>query len=204
MSVGSLFAVGVLAVVAIFAAYRLITSRESVYAALYLVLNFVATAGIYLALIAPFIAIVEIAVYAGAILILFLFIIWYLQPAPGADRGDVRCRRAVALAVAVALGALIVVGATTIGLSHAPAVAQLPYRVEDIGVLLFSRYALPFELASLLLLVAMVGVVSITRPLLAADETLGEGDPATPTEPTPPAPTVSAPAGESHEQEARP
>lgn len=170
MSVGSLIAFCILALVAVFGAFRMLTSHHPVHSALYLVLNFCATAGIYLLLTAPFIAIVQIAVYAGAIMVLFLFIMMYLNLGFARDILDDKRRRLVTLIAAVLLGALIWLGATVRGAVTLPAtMGAPPYKVEEIGLLLFGPYALPFEIASILLLVAMIGAVVISRPQLKAE-----------------------------------
>ena len=101
---------------------------------------------------------------------LFLFIMMYLNLGFARDILDDAKRRWVTLAAAVLLGALIWMGAALRGVAALPATAgQPPYRVEDIGQVLFSTYALPFEAASILLLVAMIGAVVIARPQLRAE-----------------------------------
>lgn len=171
MSLATLIAFVVLAVVAVFGGFRMLVSRHPVHSALYLVLSLVATAAIYLLLAAPFVAVVQVAVYAGAIMVLFVFVMMFLNLGPAQDVHDQRQRRIVTFAAAGLLGLLIWLGAiwrpgaaVTVGGGALPG-----YKVEEIGVNMLGRYALPFETASLLLLVAMVGVVVIVRPLLAAE-----------------------------------
>ena len=156
----------VLAIVGIVAAFGLLTSRNAIYAALFLILNFATVAVMYLMLNAPFLAIIQISVYAGAIMVLFLFVIMLL----GAERLNaaetepgLRWQRPVAMA----LGALLLVQAvyvfiTRLGQSPVPSNAAGAGPME-IGMMLFGPYLLPFEVASVLLLVAMVGAVVLTR-----------------------------------------
>ncbi len=204
MSIGLLVVFGLLAVLAVAGAWKMIFSHHPVHSALYLVLVLCATAGLHLLLGAPFIAVVQVAVYAGAIMVLFLFIIMYLNLGMAKDIVDDRRRRAVSLFAAGLLGVLLLAGGLVrwggavaglpaseveagrqaveqgservaghrVGTPEASEALQAarasggwqPVSVEDIGVMLFSRYALPFEVASLLLLVAMIGVLVIARP----------------------------------------
>lgn len=157
-----------LALLAVCGAWRMITSHHPVHSALYLVLNFVATAGMYLLLGAPFIAIIQVAVYAGAIMVLFLFIIMYLNLGLARDILDDLPRRRLVGTTAALLGLLS--GSLAMhGLTKLVAQESMPSKVEDIGVTLFGTYALPFEVASLLLLVAMAGVLVIARPHMTAE-----------------------------------
>lgn len=149
--------------IAVAAAVLMITSRNAVYSALFLVLNFVTIAILYVTLNAPFIAIVQITVYAGAIMVLFLFVIMLL----GAERltgpaGDARWYRVAAVLLAVLLigglvSALVQEGSTAAG--DAVAFETGP---ADLGLRLFEAYVFPFELTGILLLVAMIGVVVLS------------------------------------------
>jgi NADH-quinone oxidoreductase subunit J len=167
MAVGTLIFFVFLAVLAVGGAYGMITSGHPVHSALYLVLNFAATAGIYQLLGAPFIAIVQMAVYAGAIMVLFLFIIMYLNLGMAHDVLDTARRQKLVIGLAAALGVLVLLGtAMHPGEGGTSATMQpvLVGWVQDIGVLLFSRYLLPMEIASMLLLGAMIGALVIARP----------------------------------------
>jgi NADH-quinone oxidoreductase subunit J len=166
MAVGSLVVFIICAVVAVFGAWRMITSHHPVHSALYLVLCFAATAVVYLLLGAPFVAVLQIAVYAGAIMVLFLFVIMYLNLGLARDVLDDRRRRIVVGVAAGALGLLVLMIALFGGGLGQAVKGPMPYRVEDIGVALCGPFALPFEAASVQLLVAMVGVMTIARPEL--------------------------------------
>jgi len=153
-----------LAAVAVAAALGMLLSRNAVHSALYLVLNFMTVAVFYLVLNAPFIAMVQITVYAGAIVVLFLFVIMLL----GADklrgaadevRGGERYHRYLAVFLALVLigvfGYLLLqnnVGGTTLS----PTIDASP---QALGMTLFQYYVFPFEVTGVLLLAAIAGVV---------------------------------------------
>jgi len=158
----------VLALVAIATALGMLLSRNAIYSALFLVLNFVTVAVFYLLLGAPFIAMSQITVYAGAIMVLFLFVIMLL----GADalpKTDVLpWQKPLAIALAVVLAAestfLLVTKARPVGDILAPAdAANSMENLRQMGLVLFNQYLLPFEVTSILLLVAMVGAITLTK-----------------------------------------
>jgi NADH-quinone oxidoreductase subunit J len=153
-----------LAAVAVAAALGMLLSRNAVHSALYLVLNFMTVAVFYLVLNAPFIAMVQITVYAGAIVVLFLFVIMLL----GADKlrgaaDDVRGAERYHRYAAVAL-ALVLVGVfaylllqNTVGdTALSPLIDASP---QALGMTLFQSYVFPFQVTGVLLLAAIAGVV---------------------------------------------
>ena len=158
----------VLALVAIATAMGMLISRNAVYSALFLVLNFVTVAVFYLLLGAPFIAMSQVTVYAGAIMVLFLFVIMLLG-AESLPRAEVLpWQKPLAIALAVILTAeaayLLVTRARPAGDVAAPEVAvNTVDNLRELGMLLFSNYLLPFEVTSILLLVAMVGAIVLIR-----------------------------------------
>ncbi len=153
-----------LAIVAVASALGLLLSKNAVYAALYLVLNFATVAVFYLLLGAPFLAMAQITVYAGAIMVLFLFVIMLLGAEALGGSSPLRWQKPLALVLA-----LVLLGETAYLLvtRGAPqAAAALPQGFGGpaaIGALLFNRYLLPFEVTSVLLLVAMIGAIVLTR-----------------------------------------
>jgi NADH-quinone oxidoreductase subunit J len=157
-----------LAFVAVLSAIGLLVSRSAIYAALFLVLNFAAVAVYYLVLGAPFIALAQVTVYAGAIMVLFLFVIMLL----GAERlppgQALPWQRPLAIGLAVVLlaeaGLLLVqrLKITAILLNPAPEVNSSASLVA-LGKALFQMYLLPFEVTSVLLLVAMIGVIVLAK-----------------------------------------
>jgi NADH-quinone oxidoreductase subunit J len=154
-----------LAVVAIASAFGLLLSRSAIYAALNLILNFSAIALLYLMLHAPFIALTQISVYAGAIMVLFLFVIMLLGAESLGEGPTLPWQRPLSIALAVILFA----EAVYLVFFQMDAAAQ-PSSVPEgfgtalaIGETLFAQYLLPFEVISILLLAAMVGAIVLTR-----------------------------------------
>lgn len=157
----------ILALVAISTALGMLLNRNAVYSALFLVLNFATVAVFYLLLGAPFIAMSQITVYAGAIMVLFLFVIMLL----GAERtsGQSDWRKFIApVVLAFILVAetvyLLIARARPAGDVTLPAEAvNTMDSLRTLGMMLFSNYLLPFEVTSILLLVAMVGAIVLSR-----------------------------------------
>lgn len=157
----------VLALVAVAAAIGMLLSQNAVYSALFLVINFATVAVFYLLLGAPFIAMAQITVYAGAIMVLFLFVIMLLGAEKLAPGKVLPYQRPLAIGLAV----LLVAEAAYLLLSRVQSVAAIvtptveTNTVEEIrrlGMALFSDYLLPFEVTSIVLLVAMVGAIVLT------------------------------------------
>lgn len=162
---GELVVFYLLAGIAIATALAMVITRNAVHSALFLVLNLIVVAVFYLLLGAPFVAMVQIAVYAGAVMVLFLFVIMML----GAERVEGATGLRWQAPLAGGLGAALVGGALFAFLrtsaSRTPA-GNLPFPLGDpatIGERLLTTYGLPFEITSILLLIAMVGVVVLAR-----------------------------------------
>jgi NADH-quinone oxidoreductase subunit J len=149
--------------IAVAAALGVVLSRNAVVSALWLALTLVATAGVFLVLGAEFLAIIQIVVYAGAIVVFFLFVVMLVsggRPELG-EQGRWLHRYLSWLAVP-ALFMLLAFVFTIAGRELQPA-ATVAGKTRDLAALLFSRYLAPFELASVLLLVAMVGAVALAK-----------------------------------------
>ena len=150
-----------------------ILHRSPVTSALFLVLAFCSLAAIYLLLHAEFIGLVQVVVYAGAIMVLFLFVIMYLNLGHDVESGvTLVLRRGLGWllgATLVAEGALLIAGRLAPGPAAPPALAAAAGagNTQQIGLLLYSRYLFPFEITSIILLVAMIGVIVIARGLRA-------------------------------------
>ena len=159
----------VLSLVSISSALGMLFSRNAVYSALFLVLNFITVAVFYLLLGAPFIAMSQITVYAGAIMVLFLFVIMLLgaesfAPLPSALPWQKPLAFFLAVVLAVESTYLIFVRARSNALITAPdAAVNSMDNLREMAATLFNDFLLPFEITSILLLVAMVGAIVLTN-----------------------------------------
>ena len=155
----------VLAAACIATALGMLLSRSAVYSALFLVLNFGTVAVFYILLDAPFIAMSQITVYAGAIMVLFLFVIMLLGTEVLPSSKALPWQRPLAVLLAAALvieaGYLLFFRGAPAGAIAAP-VAQFG-SPQSVGMALFDNYLLPFEITSVLLLIAMVGAIILTQ-----------------------------------------
>ena len=139
-------------------------SRNPVTSAMCLVLTMISLAGIFVLLHAYFLAAVQILVYAGAVMVLFLFVIMLLDLKEEEQRHAGWIRRGLAWGGAVAFGALLmrsIIDARAMAINRAA--SPLEGGAKPLGELLFSAYVLPFEIMSLLLLVGMIGVVILSK-----------------------------------------
>ena len=157
--------------VAILSAALMVTRRNAVHCAVLLVTTLLATAGIFLQLRAEFLFVTQIILYVGGIMVLFIFVIMLVRLDVALHHIRFRFQRWVALFVALALGVEITVVLLFARrlpgqglLIPAPASPdKLPPNSEELARSLFSSYLLPFEIASVLLLVAMVGAVVMAK-----------------------------------------
>lgn len=158
----------VLSLVAIATALGMVFSRNAVYSALYLVLNLVTVAVFYLLLGAPFIAMSQITVYAGAIMVLFLFVIMLLGAESLAPSKALPWQKPLAITLALVLvveAVYLIFSRAQPGLAiTAPdASVNTMENLRAMAMELFNAYLLPFEITSILLLVAMVGAIVLTK-----------------------------------------
>jgi len=153
----------ILAVIAVGSALGLILRRNPIHAALFLAVNLGTIAAFYLALGAEFLAIAQLAVYAGAIIVLFLFAIFVLIPAREETTPDPRRPyRILALPIGAVLLAVLV-AVVAMGMRGPAGARTAPDGVQAIARLLFTDYLFPFEVTSVLLLAAMVGALLMSR-----------------------------------------
>lgn len=154
------------AFITIGAAAAMVLSHNAVHSALWLVLNFFGVAVLYLLLNAPFLAMVQITVYAGAIMVLFLFVIMLLGSEKGQEEvNGLPWQTPVALVlglVLVSIAGYAILGADSPAIATAPATDPQIGAAEAVANSLFSTYLLPFEITSVLLLVALIGAVVLT------------------------------------------
>ena len=160
--------------VSIIGAIAVISFRHPIYSALSLIVTFFSQAGLFVLLGAHFVAAVQVIVYAGAIMVLFLFVIMLLNlgtlSAKGALTGKLK-------GVAIILGILLAVEGVYIAVralnntkvgsveaaNKAAALQDNPIETYHIGIELFSTYLLPFEITSLILLAALIGVIVLVK-----------------------------------------
>jgi NADH-quinone oxidoreductase subunit J len=154
-----------LSFVAVIAALMVVFSRNAVYSVLYLIITFFAIAGHYVLLNAQFLAAVHVIVYAGAIMVLFLYVIMLLDLNEAVERPKTNLLK---FAAALSAGSLMIImigalrGMESIPAAHAA--SEDVGLVSNIGTVLFRDYLLPFEITSILLLTAMVGSVMLGKP----------------------------------------
>jgi NADH-quinone oxidoreductase subunit J len=157
------------AIVAVAASLLVIAQRNPIYSVLLLIGSFGALSGLYVLLDAPFVAVIQIIVYAGAIMVLFLFVVMLLNAPheeteydervhPLMRRGPMRFGGVLAVLLAIEL-----VWALTKGNESGRFAGGAVTSVSAIGRLLFTEYAFAFEVTSVLIIVAMVGAVVLAR-----------------------------------------
>lgn len=156
-----------LAITAVAAALGMLISRSPVNSALWLVLNLFCVAGLYLTLHAQFIAVIQILVYAGAIMVLFLFVIMLLNLAELPRVEDVRWYKVAGFLLGMGvLAQLTYIVSMSLGVLPEPVSAEqaaLTGTANNIARELFTRYLLPFEVIAVLLLVATIGAVMFAK-----------------------------------------
>src|SRR5499426_1452952 len=158
----------ILAVLVVGSAVGLIVRRNPIHGALFLVLNLASVAGLYLTMRAEFLATAQVIVYAGAIAVLFVFAIMVLIPGREETGPDtLRSQRLLAVPVAGLLLVLLAVMLRSTLFAGAGPAQAVPGGVANIGRALFTDYLFPFEVTSVLLLVALVGVIALAKRRLA-------------------------------------
>jgi NADH-quinone oxidoreductase subunit J len=146
----------------------MITRRNAVISALFLILNFAGLAGLYLLLNAQFIAVAQVIVYAGAIMVLFLFVIMLLRPEN--EKKFMEANPGVKVFAVIIAGLIFIQLVYIIFFSHPSSVPKADVAasikagtIEEIGRELFTYYILPFEAAGFLLLAATIGALVLAK-----------------------------------------
>ena len=153
-----------LSFLAVLSALMVVFSKNPVYSVLYLIITFFTIAGHYVLLNAQFLAIVHIIVYAGAIMVLFLYVIMLLNLNRESEPHKSNIIK-VAATICSGLLLLVLIGSlkgTETLLQEKPATANIGF-VKNLGHVMFNEFLLPFELTSILLLAAMVGAVMLGK-----------------------------------------
>jgi len=147
-----------------------ISSRNPVHSVIFLVLDFLSVAGLYVVLGAQFVAAIQVLVYAGGIVVLYLFVVMLVnvKRTPEAFRARERQSR-----VGFVLAAAVLLELVGIAVWSRAAPVSMPVQsgevlpvtgnTEQVGWLLYTRYLVPFEVASMLLLIAMIGAIVLAR-----------------------------------------
>ncbi|MCL4522740.1 MAG: NADH-quinone oxidoreductase subunit J [Acidobacteria bacterium] len=157
------------AALAVVGAIGTVTVRNVVHSAIFLITSLLATAGIFLTLGAQFVFAVQIVLYVGGIMVLFIFVIMLVNLDVALHQMQFKRRWWVAGLLALALGGqfgAVIYYSRAGGVLEIPAArtgALSPQNVQQFGLALFEKYALPFEIASVLLLVALIGAVVMTK-----------------------------------------
>jgi NADH-quinone oxidoreductase subunit J len=152
----------IFAALALICGVMILVSRNPVNSAMFLVLTIASLAGLFVLLEAFFLAAIQILVYAGAVMVLFLFVIMLLD-LKAEERRKINLLAIIGAVISV--GAIAVIffkclAATSLSATRAP---EFQAGTMELGKLLFSQYLLPFEIISVLLLVAMVGVILLSK-----------------------------------------
>ena len=154
--------------VMLFAAFKVITSRNPVHSALYLVLCFFQASAIWMLLQAEFLSITLILVYVGAVMVLFLFVVMMLDINIEAMRegfwSHFPLAASIGAVLALELASVVLAG---FRLTQAPAIAVMPdgqqySNTKELGVVLYTEYLYPLEIAAVILLVAIVAAIALT------------------------------------------
>jgi NADH-quinone oxidoreductase subunit J len=149
-------------------AVLVVTTKDTVHSVLFLVLDFLFVSALYVLLDAPFLAVIQVLVYAGGIVVLYLFVVMLvnLKRPPEAHQDPHRRTKLgffLAVAVLLELGA-ISIHQTARPIAVAPGAAMpVTGNTEQVGWLLYTSYLIPFEIASMLLLVAMIGAIVLAK-----------------------------------------
>lgn len=155
------------AALAVASAVLVVTSKNAIHSAIYLITTLLATAGIFLSLRAEFLFAVQIILYVGGIMVLFIFVIMLVNLDVAVRQIQFSRQTSVAMVLVLALGGIL-----GLALKYGRSVTLPPVQqaaattqgnTELVGQVLFQRYMVPFEIASILLLVAMIGAVVMAK-----------------------------------------
>jgi len=160
---GAEIAFVIVGIAAVVGAFRVVTARNVVRAALYLVVTLSAVAGVYLLLAAEFVAWVQILIYVGAIVILFLFGLMLTKAPIGRDALDNQQRWLGALVGVGVFAGLVFLIQGAYPVQDAVAFQAVAGTTDVVGEAIFRNYVLPFEAVSFLLLAALIGAIVLAR-----------------------------------------
>jgi NADH-quinone oxidoreductase subunit J len=149
-------------------AVLVVTTKDTIHSVLFLVVDFLFVAALYVLLSAEFLAVIQVLVYAGGIVVLYLFVVMLvnLKRPPEVHRDPNRqATLGFGLAIAVLVEVAVIAAYGYVKPAPASAAAPLPVtgNTEEVGWLLYTSYLIPFEIASMLLLVAMIGAIVLAK-----------------------------------------
>lgn len=153
-----------LSLLAVFSALMVVLSKSPINSVIYLIITFLTIAGHYILLNAQFLAVVHIIVYAGAIMVLFLFVIMLLNLNSQNEPHKTQFTK-IAAVISAGLFFLVMIGAAK-GVATTPALHSFDGNiglVKNLGQVLFKDFILPFEVSSILFLSAMVGAILLSK-----------------------------------------
>ncbi|KOR30852.1 hypothetical protein TI04_03790 [Achromatium sp. WMS2] len=153
------------AAITLYSAVRVVTDTQPVHALLYMVVSLLSIAMIFFIIGAPFAGALEVIVYAGAIMVLFVFVIMLLNLGPGTvkqERAWIEPR--IWIGPAILAGGLLIVLSFALGHDNLHPISAVTIDAKQVGIALFGRYLLAVELASVLLLAALVAAWHLGRP----------------------------------------
>ncbi len=155
----------ILSILTLFGALGTIMSKYPIHSVIYLVVTFFSLSGHYILLNAQFLAAVNIIVYAGAIMVLFLFVIMFLNLKEESNELNKNSLVLAAIIVGFSMGAILIGALRKVEIDKVNPMTfdSQTGMIENLGKLLYSNYLLPFELVSVLFLVAMVGAVLLAK-----------------------------------------
>jgi len=150
-------------------AILVVTTKNTVHSVLFLVLDFLGVAALYVLLSAEFVAVIQVLVYAGGIVVLYLFVVMLVNlQRPPETYQDPNRRAKLGWALSIAVLVELIVISTLAYVRPSPvtaAAAAIPVsgNSEEVGWMLYTSYLIPFEVASILLLVAMIGAIVLAK-----------------------------------------
>jgi NADH-quinone oxidoreductase subunit J len=150
------------AAIALGAAINVLAQRHVLYSSLSLIVLLTAISGLFILMQAEFLAVINVIVYAGAIMVLFVFVIMLLN-LPADEDGEDRLRWLKLIGIPMGLFLLFMVVRTVWDVDAAPSAPELAGTPQAVGASLFTDYVLPFELTSLLILIALMGAVVFAK-----------------------------------------
>ena len=159
-----------LAIVCVSAVVAMILSKNQAYSALFLILAFVCLAGLFGLLDAPFIAVIQIIVYAGAIMVLFIFVIMMINLREGISPERKRWIGGLSFVIAGILILELIFALKGFLFPAQTAVTASAGSPTDLGRLLFTKYLYPFEITSVLIIAALVGAMILVKKKDAGED----------------------------------